>query len=294
MATSRKHRILIGNDGSPAAEAALATALRFPWGEGARARGVVARTHWLHGAPEGILSALSSHSEAVVEATQRTLSAQWPGSQVVMVDENPADALLHEAQRFKATAIVLGWRGHGTFHRLLAGSVSRTVAAHAPCPVLVARQAPSSIRRFVIGFDGCANALRALDFVCSLEPVWAGRVTLVNVLEPLSTPRTGGTLPAPARALIRREAQALSEERAREARAAVDKAWTRLTACGWSVKREMPTGAPLSRLLAAVDEHRADVLILGARAVSGLERALLGSVANGALNHARVPVVIVR
>jgi nucleotide-binding universal stress UspA family protein len=86
----------------------------------------------------------------------------------------------------------------------------------------------------------------------------------------------------------------LSEEHAREARAAMEKAWTRLTACGWSVKKEMPTGAPLSRLLAAVDEHRADVLILGARAVSGLERALLGSVANGALNHSRVPVVIVR
>jgi nucleotide-binding universal stress UspA family protein len=36
-------------------------------------------------------------------------------------------------------------------------------------------------------------------------------------------------------------------------------------------------GAPLERLLAAVDDHRADMLVLGARAISGVERALLAS-----------------
>lgn len=59
-------------------------------------------------------------------------------------------------------------------------------------------------------------------------------------------------------------------------------------------KGEVRVGAPLASLLEAVQEHRADVLILGARATSGLERALLGSVASGALDRSPVPVMLVR
>ena len=54
------------------------------------------------------------------------------------------------------------------------------------------------------------------------------------------------------------------------------------------------TGAPLDQVLKAADRANADVLVLGARSVSGMERALLGSVANGALNRSRIPVLVVR
>lgn len=40
--------------------------------------------------------------------------------------------------------------------------------------------------------------------------------------------------------------------------------------------------------------HRADILVLGARATSGLTRLLLGSVAQGALSISRTPVLLVR
>ena len=43
-----------------------------------------------------------------------------------------------------------------------------------------------------------------------------------------------------------------------------------------------------------VAKERADVLIVGARGVTGLRRLLLGSVAEGALNTSPVPVLIVR
>ena len=56
----------------------------------------------------------------------------------------------------------------------------------------------------------------------------------------------------------------------------------------------MRVGAPLATLLKAAEEHHADVLVVGARATGGLERALLGSVANGALNRSPVPVLLVR
>jgi nucleotide-binding universal stress UspA family protein len=51
-------------------------------------------------------------------------------------------------------------------------------------------------------------------------------------------------------------------------------------------------GRPLEELLAA--SRDADILVVGARGIGTVERLLLGSVAEGALTHAPVPVLVVR
>ena len=63
---------------------------------------------------------------------------------------------------------------------------------------------------------------------------------------------------------------------------------------GWNTEAELLRGAPLPALFTASRVHHADMLIVGARETSGLQRALLGSVAEGVLNHSRIPVLIVR
>ena len=291
---SKQHRILVATDGSPSSHAALVTALKFPWGRAALARAVVAPSDWLRPDSDEARAELARSLEAVSDSARRILSARWKKAEIAVRDEVPLDAILGEANRFRASLIVVGWRGHGTFRRLLAGSVSRAVAAHARCPVLIVREAPNTVRRFVVGYDGCANARRAIDLLCSLERVHGSRVLLVNVVQPLSMPASASLIPASARGHIKREVVALNEERVRDGQQALDAAVARLKLCGWSAKGELRVGAPLERLLSAADDSRADVLVLGARAVSGIERALLGSVANGALNRSKVPVLLVR
>ncbi len=291
---SKQHQVLVATDGSPPAQAALLTAVRFPWGEAARVRAVVAPSDWLRPDSADARAALAGALKAVCESARRVLSARWQKAEVATRDEVPVDGILGEARRFRASVIVVGWRGYGTFRRLLAGSVSRAVAAHAPCPVLVVREAPRAVRRFVVGYDGCANAKRAIDLMCSLEIVRGSRIVVVNVIQPMAMPASASLIPASVKAHIKREVVALNEERAREGQSALDEAVTRLKRRGWSAKGEQRPGAPLEQLLRATDESRADVLVLGARAVSGIERALLGSVANGALNRSKVPVLLVR
>ncbi len=294
MAISKRHRILIATDGSPSAQAALATAVKFPWSASARARAVVAHPDSLTGASADARAGLVPIAEATANSARRVLTSRWGKAEIISLDERPVDAILAEARRFNASVIVLGWRGHGTFQRLLAGSVSRTVAAQAKCPVLVVREAPRAVRRVVLGFDGCPNAKRALDFLCSLEPTPGSRVVLVNVVEPVSVPASASRLPASVRGHIRRGASAVNEERHRKAQETLDAAVPQLIRCGWAVKREVRVGASLVNVLGAADDHRADVLVLGARASSGVERALLGSVANGAMDRSSVPVLLVR
>jgi nucleotide-binding universal stress UspA family protein len=57
---------------------------------------------------------------------------------------------------------------------------------------------------------------------------------------------------------------------------------------------EIRFGPPLDTLLRTAAERRGDVLVVGARSTSGLERALLGSVSAGALNHSPIPVLVIR
>ena len=230
----------------------------------------------------------------VADASRRALTRCWPEAKAVFIDEPPGDAILGEATRFKASLVVLGWRGHGTFRRLLAGSVSRRVAGEAQCPVLVVRERAKEVRRFVVGFDGCPNSERALDFLSSLEPGRGRSVVLVNVVQPVQTPASVGRFPSSMRASIRHEVAALNEKQRLDAQATVTAGITRLKESGWEAEGEVRCGAPLASLLAAVGEHRADVLMLGARAMGGLENALLGSVANGALDLSTVPVLLVR
>ena len=294
MAMPKQHRILIATDGSPAAQAALATAVKFPWSASSHVRAVIARSNWLSTDLEAARAAVEKSFEAAAAAARRGLAPRWPESKVVIIDASPADAILAEAERFKASLIVLGWRGHGTFRRLLAGSVSRSVAARAHCPVLVVREAASAVRRFVVGFDGCSNAERALEFLSSLEPERGSRVVLVNVVEPVSVPASVGRLPSSVRTHVHGEVAALNKERYQQGQVTVAAGAARLERSGWKAKTEVRVGAPLASLLKAVEEHRADVLVLGARATGGLERALLGSVANGALDRSPVPVLLVR
>jgi len=52
-----------------------------------------------------------------------------------VIEGHPVHVLVHAAER--AELLVVGRSGHGAFVRMLLGSVSRHVTAHAPCPVVV-------------------------------------------------------------------------------------------------------------------------------------------------------------
>ena len=84
-------------------------------------------------------------------------------------------------------------------------------------------------------------------------------------------------------------------ERARQrvAQRHMDAASRTLAKAGWRVETALRLGEPVAELLKAADASRADLIVLGARGTSGLERLLLGSVAEGTLKRASIPVVLV-
>jgi nucleotide-binding universal stress UspA family protein len=100
-------------------------------------------------------------------------------------------------------------------------------------------------------------------------------------------------VPASVRAAIQAQAEALTAQAIEAARQDVETAAARLGQARWRVRPLVRQGVPLEELLRAA-RSRADCVVLGARGVGGVERLLLGSVAEGALNRAPVSVLAVR
>ena len=101
-------------------------------------------------------------------------------------------------------------------------------------------------------------------------------------------------VPPDTRAAVSAEVTRINKERLASAHQALDRAARTLTRAGWKVDRAITTGAPLRDLLATVAKKRVDLVVVGAKGVTGVRHLLLGSVAEGALNRSPVPVFIAR
>ena len=290
MARHHDFRVLVATDGSSYAQAAITTAMHFPWPAGSRVRVVTARNPRADHRRSILLDALDRNAESASETAQHTLSRRWPEVEVVIVDKSPANAILTEAEQFAADVIVLGWRGHGGVRRLLMGSVSRAVVRGAGAAVLVVRQ-PKHVRRIVVGCDESATARRAVALVGNLAPPQGGRVTLVNAVHLMAAPSAGRV---PGAAAIAREIRRLNTTRGRAAMRELGRAAGELKRSGWDTRTMLTNGEPLRDLLRAVATARAQLLVVGARGVSGVRHLLLGSVAEGSLSRSPVPVLLVR
>jgi len=290
MAIQREFRVLVATDGSPDAQAAIATTLLFPWPARTRVRAISARRTRAAYRRSILLTALDRGAENAGNDARRALARRWPDVEIEILDKAPIEGILSEAERFQADVIVVGWRGQGALRRLLMGSVSRGVVRGAKCAVLVVRRS-ARVRKMVVGLDGSAAAKRAVTLVGRLASPRDGRVTLVSAVQ-LMTPPSRGLIPGAA--TIRSEVKRQNRIRSRTAMKDLNRAAAELKPTGWRPRTLLVHGEPLRDLLRAVTTTRAQLLVVGARGASGVRYLLLGSVAEGALNRSPVAVLVVR
>jgi nucleotide-binding universal stress UspA family protein len=188
---------------------------------------------------------------------------------------------------------VLGSRGHGPIARLLIGSTSLGVVRRMSHAALVVRGRPRGLTRVTMGFDGSPSARRAVAFLAGVEVPGGGQVTIVRVMEPTRPPSLALLPAATRRALLAQVAAADAAEEKKAAREG-EAAAVELRRAGWKVDLVIRQGAPLHELLGAAKRARAQLLVVGARGHSAVERLLLGSVAEGALHRSPISVLVTR
>ena len=144
--------IVVGVDGSPAAQAALRWAADEARLRGARLVAVHAWSYVppapigepsLMPMPSGDLAGqLVAEREAARAELEAALGEAFPGGAPVelesrIVEGDPAQAL--ESEATDAELVVVGSRGRSSIASVLLGSVSRHVVDHARCPVVVVK-----------------------------------------------------------------------------------------------------------------------------------------------------------
>ena len=136
--------IVVGVDGSDAAQAAVRFALQEASLRGAQVRAVavwhvpVAVYEGAYATPDtGLLGELADETGDALARAVEAAADVAPDVKVEMIvrEGAPAAVLLEEAA--DADLLVLGSRGLGGFRGLLLGSVGQQCTHHAPCPVVI-------------------------------------------------------------------------------------------------------------------------------------------------------------
>jgi nucleotide-binding universal stress UspA family protein len=279
--------IVVGVDGSPGGDHALAWAAHRAARTGASLRAVMS---WDYPAllllpapvgqavppPEAMADSTRGGLQSVLDANAGDLP-DGVAVEPVVRQGAAASVLLAEAAESDAELLVVGTRGRGRAARVLLGSVSRRVAAAAPCPVaVVPAGAPLDLEGpIVVGVDGSSNAIAALRWAAEATD---GEIVAVHVFEYPFGPEyavQGLTVDHPDD--FGRQLVAASVEMALGDRPGVTTKAVR------GEPREVLTDPGLG----------AAALVVGARGATGVEGLVLGSVTTAVAGESAVPVIVV-
>jgi nucleotide-binding universal stress UspA family protein len=288
-----RDRIVVGVDGSPGAQAALAWAVRLGEALGAEvvavhALGLLETAHPL-GQPAdawraGLLDLMDYRWCA------RLVDARL-AHRIEVVDGPAVDVLLEAAEREHAALVVVGARGVGSRPELALGSTSLRLLQGARVPTLVVPDtAPSEAavdrlrRRILVGVDRSPASLAALAVAVDLAHVLRGSLTVVEAFEfeppfPLVVGGTGasraeGHPPLATAAVIEDLVRGIRED-------------------GIAVEVVVRSGGPAATLLQVADDIDADLLVVGSRGGGDPADPLFGSVARTVAARGRRPTLVV-
>lgn len=145
-------RILVASSGGHESDEPVTAATQFPWPRGSEIHVIsvaeVVQPVMVGMVPDAVDAGavqIETNEEAQRTATGATQRFRDLGFQAlaVVAQGDPETAIIDHAKTWDANVIVVGSRDQSLIERLLVGSVSDRVVHHAPCSVLVVKQAES-------------------------------------------------------------------------------------------------------------------------------------------------------
>lgn len=313
-------RILIGYDGSDGSNAAIADLPRAGLPRDVEAVVMSVADVWPHLAasnyepltenklitlPPAVANAHRLAAQALADARSlaeggvKRVREQFPAWKVTAeaCGDSPYRGLVLKADRWRPDLIVVGSHGRSAVGRMVLGSVSQNVLAHAVCSVRVARRPEDATKladeppRIVVGIDGSPDAAAAVSAVAQRAWPKGAEVRVIAAVDDRAASLSVYAYGPPMTAF------------AAAAGAPDDKAWAKkatgqvveeLRGAGLSATPFVLHGDAKRVLIDAGREWKADCIFVGAKGHSRMERFLLGSVSAAVAARADCTVEVVR
>jgi len=276
--------ILVPTDGSPGSE---------------RAFEVAATLASTHDAAIHVLSVVDEHgptddwdydddspAEAFIESQADHVDTAGLSVTPAVREGVVHDEVLDYADETDIDLIVMGTHGRTGVRRFLLGSVTEKVVRLADVPVLSvkadAEPGTVSFDDILLPTDGSSGAEAAIEPTGALASETDATVHLVSVVDTRSLGIDVGST------VIVDELESVATD-------AVENAADRLSGMGVeAVETAVSHGIPYRAILDAIEDADADLVVIGTHGRTGIDRYLLGSVAEKLVRTSSVPVMTVR
>ncbi|GGA52332.1 universal stress protein [Paenibacillus physcomitrellae] len=139
--------------------------------------------------------------------------------------------------------------------------------------------------KILVAYDGSKASNKALDKAIELAKLSQTELTVIHVYDFPRFYVAEGFAPVPA---------SVNEDFYELATRTSDEAERRLKEAGVSGKVEMLQGPAAEGILEYAKDNDHDVIILGSRGLGSIREFVLGSVSHNVVQHAQIPVLVVK
>lgn len=293
-------RVLFATDFSEHAEKALAHALWYAREFGAELHMLHALV--LHGADpanpdlafpdlEGAGEQIREWARARMREVSERIDDEVPVVRATRRGIAPAPAILEYAREEDVDLVVMATHGRRGIRRLLMGSVAEEVVRTAARPVLTVRPDAGAEhgdppRRILVPVDFSEHSDRALRYGAALCERTGAELHAVHAVSERYFPDAYFAEAAEIQAMA-----AAAEERVPEA---LHRNVHEVLGEDADVRTRIEAGSPAQAVSEYAEEEDVDLVVISSHGRTGLERVLMGSVAEGVIRRAPCPVLTVK
>ena len=236
--------------------------------------------------PEALVQMETREAERIL-AEQVSVMAELRGVECrpIVVGGSPFSGILHTAASMRADLVVMGGHRKQLLRDIFIGTTVERVIRTGPFPVLmVVNEAQHRYEKVVIPVDMSEPSAHAIRIANKVRLISGAPATLLHAFLPFAKGRMF-------------EAKAdIDNYVTNERQRATDELIAFLVANdfnsqGWALRVE--EGGPAEVISRAIDQMHPDLLVMGTHGRSGLLKALIGSVTEGALRSLKVDILAV-
>ncbi len=225
----------------------------------------------------GILEKIEEKTRNLLNEIRQRAEKEGISSQIVIRESDmPHKLIIDEAQKRKCEVIIMGRRGRTGITRLLMGSITARTIGHSPVNVLVVpRAARIEFKNIVVATDASRFSEAAAKEAIQLALETGANLYAIAVTRPDATP-----------------------ERIKESEDALMRINSECQKEGVKIETELVKNRSHERIYEAIIEfakrHNADLIVLGSHGRTGIQKLLMGSVAERVIGHAECAVLVVK